>query len=59
MQKHDDLLEAAREWREAVIPNTSTAPYPAHRKLMEAIAAFDDPVREVAGEGLHEPSAGC
>ena len=37
----DDLLNVARRWRDAKIPNTSSAPWPETKALLEVIAALD------------------
>ena len=41
MSDHDALLNAARGWRDSLIPKTSTAAYRAARTLLSAIERFD------------------
>ncbi len=39
--RNKELLEAARAWRESLIPNTSTAGHDTVVRLLAAIARFD------------------
>lgn len=52
----EDLLAAAREWRAALIPRTSTATFGPTKTLLEAIAQFDIGSREPDKPGERDAS---